>query len=514
MAKSGFGLPPPTGYVRRNELRSTWNGMTDVGDSNAQQRDGALLEAADEASAVDLLEYGDALAPAQDDHAVGLQGWRRTISIACTLGTLVLVVLDAAIANVALPTIAQSLHVNPAEAVRVITAYQMALVMALLPAAALGESLGHRRVFVAGVALFTAASALCAVAPSLDWLVVARFIQGFGGAAIMAIGIALVRDTVAHHQLAAAIGWNALTGALSNAAGPTIGALILSFASWPWLFAVNLPIGVAALAASGALPYIAGTARRIDLISVVLNAIGFAALVIGAELVPTDPKLAVAAFAISAVGFVALVRREMPVEAPLIPLDLLRVSSFRVSVIASVMCFAGQSVAMVALPFYLQHELHQSTLATGLFITPWPLTVALMAPLASRLTSRVPTGWLCAVGGAVLAVGLTTAALWPFHGSALPLIPIICVCGIGFGLFQVPNNHNMFMSAPRARSGAAGGMQGTARLSGQTTGAVIMTLLFALTSIGTAPKIGLGIGAALALGAGLVSVLRAGRKAP
>lgn len=133
----------------------------------------------------------------------------------------------------ALPTLSRSLHVTAASSVLVVTAYQAALVMALLPCAALGESLGYRRVFVSGGALFTVASALCAAAPSLPWLVAARFVQGLGAAAVMALGVALLRAIVPAHKLGVAIGWNALVVALTSAAGPTVGALILSLASWP-----------------------------------------------------------------------------------------------------------------------------------------------------------------------------------------------------------------------------------------------------------------------------------------
>jgi DHA2 family multidrug resistance protein-like MFS transporter len=434
---------------------------------------------------------------------------RGAVAIGCVLAALVLVVLDAAIANVALPTIARSLRVTPAQSVWVVTAYQIALVMALLPCGALGESLGYRRVFTAGVAIFTGASALCAFSPTLPWLVVARFVQGLGGAAVMSLALALVRFVVPHERVGAAIGWNALTVALTSAAGPTIGALILSRMGWPWLFAVNLPVGLVALIATRALPDVAGSARPLDAISVALNAGMFAALVVGAELLPKQPMAAVVLLGASVVCMIALARREAPRAAPLIPLDLLRSHSFRVSVMASVCCFAGQTLGMVALPFYLQHGLGQSTFMTGLYITPWPLSVAAIAPITGRLSDRVPGAWLCALGGAALAVGLAGLSLWPSRAGPAPLMPFIVLCGLGFGLFQAPNNRNMLLSAPRERSGAAGGMQGTARLAGQTMGAVMMTLLFTLTSLEAAPRIGLAIGAALSLAAGLVSTLRA-----
>ena len=339
----------------------------------------------------------------------GVQQTHRLTAIFAVLAAMMLVVLDAAIANVALPSIAQSLNVTTAFSVLIVTSYQMALVMALLPCAALGESLGYRRVFTAGVALFTIASLLCSLSPSLPWLVAARFLQGLGGAAVMALGVALLRFVVPHGRFGAAIGWNALVIALSSAAGPTIGALILSCTSWHWLFAVNLPVGLVVLLATRALPRPTGTARRLDLVSVALNAGSFAGLVIGAELLLAKPVLAAVLLVVSVLGVRVLVEREMPKEAPLIPLDLLRVDSFCMSVIASTCCFAGQTAAMVALPFYLQHGLGQSAAMTGLYLTSWPLTVAIAAPIAGRLTHYVSTAWLCAAGGACLAMGLAAA---------------------------------------------------------------------------------------------------------
>ena len=441
----------------------------------------------------------------------GLPLEQRSIAITAVLAAIVLVVLDGAIANVALPTIASSLAVSSAASVWVVTGYQMGVVMALLPCAALGESFGYRRVFTGGVVVFTAASALCALAPGLSWLVAGRVLQGFGGAAVMGLGVALLRFIYPQRLLGTAIGWNALAVALSSAAGPSLGAAILSVSAWPWLFAVNVPLGAAVMLASRALPASPATGRRLDLASVGLNAGGFGALVVGTDLLTTRPASGLALVGTAVACFAMLVRREWPRETPLIPLDLLRSGSFRVSVIASVCCFAAQMVSYVALPFYLQHGLGRSALATGLLMTPWPLTVALAAPLSGRLSNRVPTAWLCASGGMCLAAGLGLAAAWPVHRSLVPLVCFTMVAGLGFGFFQTPNNRNMLLSAPRARSGAAGGMQGTARLVGQTAGAVLMALLFRLAEADVAPRLGLAAGALLALAGGLVSTFRIAR---
>jgi DHA2 family multidrug resistance protein-like MFS transporter len=419
-----------------------------------------------------------------------------------------LVVLDAGVANVAAPAIGDALGVSAASAVLVITAYQAAIVMALLPCGALGERFGHRRVFLVGVALFTIASALCAAFTSLFWLVAARFLQGLGGAAIMALGVALLRLSVGPKRLGAAISWNALTVALTSAAAPSIGALIVGHADWPWLFVVNLPLGVLAFAAGRGLPTSGKATHPLDPLSMLLNAAVFGLLVVGAEFLPTSPWSAVVLLILAGGGLAVLLRREAPKASPLIPFDLLRQRSFRVSVIASVCCFVGQTAGMVALPFYLIQELGQTALVAGAYLTAWPLSVALMATVTGRLADRLSTAILCAAGGGLLALGLALAALWPLQGDPRPLALFAMLCGAGFGLFNVPNNRAMFLSAPPARSGAAGGMQGTARLTGQTAGAVLMTLLFSLFPMALAPRLGLAIGAVFAATAGLISVWR------
>lgn len=441
----------------------------------------------------------------------------RALAVAAVLTALMLVVLDASIVNVALPTLARDLHVAAASAVLVVTAYQAGLVMALLPCGALGESLGHRRVFVVGVALFTLASLLCATATSLTWLVTARFVQGLGAAAVMSLGVALLRTVVPAHKLGVAIGWNALVVALTSAAGPTVGALVLSLASWPWLFAINLPLGLLVLGAASALPRAPGSSRRLDRVSVALSMSGFGLLIVGVETLVKIPAAALAAFAVGAVGLSLLIRRDARQEFPLLPLDLLRGPSFRRSAAASVCCFIGQGAGLVALPFYLQHGLGLSPLEAGLYITPWPMMAALSATLAGRLTKPSSTALLCAAGCALLSAGLFAGSAWPLAEAPVTIMPIVMLCGLGFGLFQVTNNRNMFLSAPIERSGAAGGLQSMARLTGQTTGVLIMTLLFGALPLDTAPRIGLAIGALLTLLAGLLSSFHRsdlGRQAP
>ncbi len=435
----------------------------------------------------------------------------QTVAVAAVLGAMALVVLDAAMTSLALPAIAADLGVAPALAVAVVTAYQTGLIVALLPCAALGERFGCRRVFVSGLVLFLAAATLCALSPSLPWLIAARLLQGLGGAAVMALGVPLMRLAVPPARLGAVIGWNALAVALAGSAGPSLAALVLSHGTWPLLYLSGLPLGTFVLATSPGLPRTPGSGQPLDLRGMALSAGMFAALIVGAGLLTERPLAAGVLLLLGAAGMAVLVRREAPKAAPLIPLDLLRGRSFRLSVTASVLCFAGQTAAMIMLPFHLQGELGQSAAMAGACLAAWPLSVAAAAAATGRLGEAVSTAWLCAAGGACLALGLAAVALWP-QGEPGPLIGCIAVCGAGFGLFQTPNNRNMFLSAPLARSAASGGLQGTARLTGQTAGAVLSALLFSLGSSGSAPRVGLGIGAGLALAAGFTSLLRRKRQ--
>jgi DHA2 family multidrug resistance protein-like MFS transporter len=436
---------------------------------------------------------------------------RTRLAVAAVLSAMALVVLDANIVNVALPMIGGSLRTSPAASVLVVTAYQAGLIMALLPMGAVGERFGYRRVFAIGVAVFSLGSLFCALAPNMAWLVVSRFLQGLGGAAVMALGVALLRFSVGADRLGAAIGWNALTVALASAAGPAIGGAILANASWHWLFAVNVPIGAVALLAARALPPAGGRKQALDWGSAALNAVSFGCLILAAELLPRHPAPAVGLLVIACAAAALLLRRERSKAAPLVPLDLLRSASFRGSVIASVCCFAGQTAGLVALPFFLHDRLGQSPAAIAACMMVWPLSVALMAPIAGRLSDRHSTARLCIAGALVLAGGLALAALAPSDGTAYPVAGCAVLCGAGFGLFQTANNRNLFLSAPAARSGAAGAMQGTARLAGQTAGALGVTLLFATAPAASTPQAAFAIGAALACAAAVASAGRLSR---
>lgn len=428
-------------------------------------------------------------------------------SAVAVLAAMALVVLDAGLLTVALPSLAGALGVTPSGAILTMSAYQTALVIGLLPAAHLAERLGYRRLFVGGLGLFSAASVLCAFARSLPLLVAARVVQGLGGAAIMALGIALLRFALGPERLGAAIAWNALTVALCAAAAPVLGAFILTLAPWPWLFLAKLPVSALALASARALPRIAPVRLPVDLRAILLHGATAGLILIAAEAAPARPALAGLLAGVAALLATLLIRRERTRQAPLWPIDLLHLRPFRVAVAASICCFAGQSAGLLALAFQLQPGSGRGPLAAGLVMACWPLAVAATAPAASRLAQRFGSAPLCAAGSSVLGFGLLLCAVSPARHGVVPLAIGAALAGLGFGLFQVPNNRTLFLAAPADRSAAAGGLQGSARLIGQTLGAVAIGLLFACLSDAAAPRVGLALGATCACIAAAVSSL-------
>jgi DHA2 family multidrug resistance protein-like MFS transporter len=429
---------------------------------------------------------------------------------------IVMAVLDSAIANVALPTIARDLHTDAAFSIWVVNGYQLAITISLLPLASLGDIIGYRRVYLSGMVLFTLASLACSLSHTLTMLALARVLQGFGAAGIMSVNTALIRFIYPHRLLGRGIGINAVVVAIAAAAGPTIASGILSVAHWPWLFAVNVPIGIVTLAlASTALPRTPRASHGFDLAGAALSAATFGFLIGGIDAGghgEAGRYVAIELTLAATFGYL-LVRRELTRAAPLFPIDLLSIPMFGLSVGTSICSFAAQMLALVALPFYLQQEFGYTAVQTGFIITPWPLAIAVAAPIAGRLADRYPAGLLGAIGLVVFAVGLVALALLPQQPDFQEVAWRMVICGFGFGFFQAPNNRVMIASAPRHRSGGASGMLGTARLLGQTIGAALVALLFG--RIGEhATVYALFIAAGFAISAAAVSSLRLFQQPP
>ena len=422
-------------------------------------------------------------------------------------------VLDTSIVNLALPGIARDLQASAAQSVWVVNAYQVATLGLLLPCAMLGDLVGYRRVYLSGLALFTGASLGCVLADSLPTLALWRAVQGLGSAGIMGVNAALVRRIYPARLLGRGVALNSVVVATAAVAGPSVSAVILSLGPWPWLFVLNLPLGLLVLwMGYGALPHNA-TARPqgvgLSWPDVLMNMLMFGLVFLGADMLgrrvgaaPTAGGLATGLALLAAgiaVGVVYL-RRQWRLPVPMFPVDLLRIPVFRLSMCTSVGAFAAQMLAYVDLPFFLLDGLGRSPVEAGLLITAWPLGTVVAAPLAGRLIGRYPDGLLGGIGLGLFASGLGLLALLPTHPTGADIVWRMALCGMGFGLFQSPNNHTIVTSAPVHRSGGASGMLGTARLTGQTTGAVILAVIFSVADAhdGRGPTLALGLAALFA----------------
>ena len=423
-------------------------------------------------------------------------------------------VLDTSIANVALPTLAGELHATASESIWVINAYQLGMVMLLLPLAACSERLGYHRVYLVGMAAFALASLVCVFAPNLLVLALGRGLQGMGAAGVMGMNAGLLRRILPQQLMGKALGINATVIGAMTAAAPSIAAGILALGSWRWLFAVNAPFCAFALVAGVfALPANEVEKRKFDWGSAGLSAALFCALVVGADLISrnVDAALGVGLLLAAAVFAVVLVKGAWSQTAPLFPVDLLRIPVFGLSIATSATSFCAQLIGAVSMPFLFQQGLHRSVLETGLLMTPWPVGTALASMAAGHLADKLPSAVLNSAGLAVMAVGLFLLAAMPADVDNLGIIWRTAVCGAGFGFFQSPNNRTMVLATPRARGGATGGTMATARVTGQSLGAVLVALLFRLLPIGEAGRLSLAFAGGLGVVAAVVSSLRLGR---
>lgn len=429
------------------------------------------------------------------------------LSVAIGVG---MATLDTAIVNTALPTIAAQIDATPAASIWIVNSYHLAMVATLLPLAAWSENIGYRRMCIAGLILFTIASLACAMASSLPTLVAARLAQGLGASAMMSVNGALVRTIYPARIRGRGFGTNALVVAIGFALGPSAASLILSVGSWPWLFAINVPLGLLAVfLGRRVLPHTTLRQAGFDITAAMYAMGAFGLLILAlsdaAHLAKTSTVLVEFGFAL--VFFILLLRREAGKPAPMLPTDLFRRAPFTLSSLTAVCTFACQGLAFVSLPFYFATALGRSPVEIGFLMTPWPVFVGIMAPIAGRLSDRYAPGLLGGIGLAVLAGGMLSLYYLPAHPNALEIGWRMAVCGIGFGFFQAPNLKAIMSSAPAHRSGGASGIIALSRLTGQALGAALVALCLSLSALHGASH-ALILGTVFAIVASIVSFSR------
>lgn len=394
-------------------------------------------------------------------------------------------VLDISLVNVALPVMAAEFKVSESATVWVVTIYQLIIVMLLLPLSFIGDQFSYRRNFITGIVVFTIGSILCALSFSYAMLIVARAIQALGAAGVMSVNVALTRIIYPRNILGRGLALNAMFIAIASATGPSLAGWILSVASWKWLFLINVPLGIVGyFIARHTLPHnpVKHENPHLDITGTFMNILIFGSLFLGlGNLGKGDGNITGACLiAVSVVLSIYYVRRQSHLSTPILPVDLFHIRLYTLSIITSVCSFIAQNIALIALPFLFLTGLHFSELHTGLAMTPWPLATMIVSPLAARWIEHHNPAFTAATGMIIFCGGVVSLMLLPSDPSLWNLLWRTAMCGVGFGLFQTPNNIVMVMATPVERTGAAGGMQSTARLTGQTFGSTLVTILFAV----------------------------------
>ena len=407
---------------------------------------------------------------------------RRHFAATAILIGVLMSALDSSIVNIALPTIATDLGVSAASVIWVANGYQVASAAAMLTCASLGSRVGEKRFYTAGLVLFTVASLGCGLASTFNMLVVMRVLQGISYAVLISVGYGLYRVIFAPSSLGTVFGLNALVFAVGTALGPALGGLIVSYASWPWLFYINIPLGIAAIAFSAmALGADTHKERGFDLLGAMTSAAAFGLFALAVDQIGRwSNRTVVALVVLSAVLVCVFVVGQTRARHPLLPLDIFRSRRYTFAVLTSVTMFVSQGIALVALPFVLQHTYAYSVLKSALVFTPWPMAVALCAPVAGRLTNRLNATQVSSMGVLMFCLGLGSLVLLPEHPAVEDFLWRVALCGVGYGFFLPPNNKEMFANAAKNRTATVSGVLSTARTTGQSIGAALVAVVIAL----------------------------------
>ena len=419
---------------------------------------------------------------AEASGGAGQRGNKWWTLVAVSLGTFMLL-LDITIVNVALPDIQRALHASFSDLQWVVDAYALTLAAFLLTAGSLADMFGRRLLYLIGLVVFTGASALCGFAVTALMLQLSRALQGVGGAIMFAVSLALLADAFRGRDRGVAFGvWGAVTG-LAVAIGPLLGGILTSGLSWRWIFFVNVPIGIVAVAiavtrvAESRAPH----ARRPDWAGFVLFTAALSTLVYG--LIESNQRsftdsLVLACFAVAAVLLVAFIVAERLIARPMFDLGLFRLPTFTGGSVAAFGLSASIFAMLLYIVLYLQDILGYSPLGTGVRVMFLSGGILVAATVAGRLSSRVPVRLL--VGPGLLMVGVSLLLMRGLDAASgwTHLIPGMIVGGIGIGLVNPPLASTAVGVVPPQRAGMASGINSTFRQVGIATGIALLGALF------------------------------------
>src|SRR5580765_6023237 len=394
-----------------------------------------------------------------------------------------MLLLDITVVNVALPNIDKELHTSFTDLQWVVDAYALTLAATLLNAGSLGDIRGRKRVFLGGIALFTLASALCGAATSPLWLILARGVQGIGGAAMFAVSLAIISQEFFGRERGTAFGiWGATVGA-AVAIGPLVGGALTTYVGWRWIFFVNVPIGVACVAVGTRVLHETRDeqAGRFDVPGLLTLTGGLFALVLGllrgADWGWSSGRV-VGLFAAAAVLLVSFAFVELRRESPMLDIRLFRVPTFTGAQITAFAISSGMFAQFLFLPLYLESVLGYSAVKTGVIFLPLSLLAFVVAPISGRLSTRVPVRFLLGGGLALCGVALLLMSGISVDSDWTTLLPGFLVAGVGIGLVNAPLASTSVSVVEPRHAGMASGTNNKFRQVGIATGIAALGAIF------------------------------------
>src|SRR5438105_8307189 len=392
--------------------------------------------------------------------------------------------LASSVCKLSLPAIAHTFGVGVSGAIEwIIIGYLIVIAAFLLTLGRLADMVGRKPIYEAGLVIFVLGSIFSGAAPSLAILIIARLLQGVGGAFIFAVNTAMITSVFPASERGRALGLNAVVVALGVSAGPTIGGLITQYLSWRWIFYVNVPIG--------ALVFLIGmrvlteplhrNKERFDPVGAVLFAIGLASMILGfsfgQEWGWTSPGI-ISSLVVGGVALVAAVLVERRVPDPILKLSLLKNRVFASANLSFVLAMLALFAPGFLLPFYFEELRGFPAVQAGLLLTPLSLTLAVIAPLSGSLADRFGSRILAPLGLAIACCGLVLLSQLNAHSSIFDIIWRLVVIGIGQGLFQSPNTRALMGAAPPDEQGVPSGLLSAGRVIGQALSVALAGTIF------------------------------------
>jgi EmrB/QacA subfamily drug resistance transporter len=410
-------------------------------------------------------------------------GTRTAWTFVITSIALFMVVLDNLVVSTALPVIRVDLGASIEQLEWIVNAYTFTFAVFLLMGAALGDRFGRKRMFMIGLAIFTGASAMAALAPSTEWLIAARAVQGIGGAIVTPLTLTILSSAVSPHRRGAALGaWSGIAG-FAVAMGPLVGGAVVEGISWHWVFWLNVPVGVILLPLATQLRESYGPDKALDVPGVVLGGLGLLGIVWG--LVNgnshgwSSPQI-IASLVAGVIALAAFVAWELRAAEPMLPMRFFRDRAFSAANGASLFMYFGMFGSIFLLTQFFQTSQGFSPLESGLRVLPWTAMPLFVAPIAGALTDRIGGGRIMATGLALQAIGLAwiAAVTEPTVGYVSLVGPFV-LSGIGMGLFFAPVAYVVLSAVRPQEEGKASGANNAIREVGGVFGVAVLASLFA-----------------------------------